>query len=330
MAPQVLLAARLAATPPEFALAAVEGPLPQWQARLRERLWVLLGGRPPQEPPDLRVGPPEMRDGYALRRVTFRAAAEGGRGAAWLLTPDAGRRRPGGVLALHGHGPGKDGPAGEGSGGGGPAGDGAFGAAMARRGYIVLIPDAFGFGERADPSGRACGIVGLTSLLSGVPVAAQRLRDDAAALSLLRALSGSPRLGVVGHSEGGRRALLLAALDERVSAAVVSGYFTRVRDEISAWDRLAGWDICNALPGLVAVADLPEIAALCVPRALCIDYGRADPLYTPEAVEAGASQVADLYAREGCADRFLAHGTDGPHRFGGAAVLDWLDARLPG
>jgi dienelactone hydrolase len=327
LSPRAAVRAWMEAHPAEFALDRVEGDFGDWQRRLRARLWELLGGPGEAVKPDLRVDGGDRQEGFSRRRVTFAVeAGTGARTAAWLLTPEPGRRRPGGILALHGHGRGKDDPLAASADGAGS--HGGYAAEMARRGYLVLVPDARGFGERADPLGRGCHVLGLSSLLIGRPIAGQRLRDDIAALSLLRALCGSPRLGAVGLSEGGRRTLLLAALDERVTAAAVSGYFTRLRGEIAAWERLAGWDICNAIPGLAAAADLPEIAALVLPRALCIDWGRADGLYTPAAVEAAAAAVEAAYAGQGLADRFRLHAFDGGHRFGGAPVLDWLEAQL--
>ncbi len=310
------------AHPPEFRLSDTGPSMADWQHRLRERLWPLIGGRidPGRDlpKPELDLGLPEVADGHTRRRITY-ATEPGIRAAAWLLTPSPDRRRPGAVLALHGHGPaGKDGPAAE---------DG-FATDLARRGFLVLVPEARGFGERSDPSGAGCHITGVASLLLGRPIAAQRLWEDVAALTLLRALAGTHKLAAVGHSEGGRRALMLGALDERVAVTVVSGYFTSIRQEIALWQRLRGWDICNATPGLAAVADLPEVAALCLPRALCVDWGRADQLYTPEAVEQAVGQVSALYRREGLDGRLLTHGHDGGHHFGGAPVLDWVHQQL--
>jgi dienelactone hydrolase len=330
LSPRTALLHWMAAHPPEFDVQALDRdgePPTAWQERLRTRLWELLGGRSEPPRPELEVDA-EVRqeDGFSVRRLTY-AVEPGVRAAAWLLTPDPGRRRPGGVLALHGHGRGKDDALGPGPDGSGRE-YGGFAAEFARRGLLVLCPDARGFGERADPAGTGCHVLGLASLLLGRSLVAQRLHDDLVALGLLRALSGSTRLAAVGLSEGGKRALWLGAMDERVTVTVVSGYFTRVRREIEAWDRLRGWDICNAVPGLLAVADLPELAALCAPRALCLDWGRADGLYTPDAVEEAAAAVAAAYERLGAAERFRFHVHEGGHRFGGEPVLDWVVAQL--
>ena len=319
LSPQAALQLWVETHPPEFRLADGFGGAADWQPKLRERLWQLLGGRvdPARDlpKPELQLGTARSEDGYSARRLTYVVEA-GVRAIALLLTPEPARRRPGGVLALHGHGPGKD------------LAVSAFGADLARRGFLVLVPEALGFGERADRTGSGCHTLGLASMLLGRPIAAQRLRDDVAALTLLRALAGTHRLAVVGHSEGGRRALLLGALDERASAIAISGYFTAIREEIVRWERLRGWDLCNALPGLLAVADLPELAALCLPRSLCIDWGRHDTLYTPDAVEQATTAVAAFYAGEGLGERCCVHGHDGGHQFGGGAVLDWLEREL--
>ncbi|NBX47134.1 MAG: hypothetical protein EBT22_08085 [Chloroflexi bacterium] len=162
-----------------------------------------------------------------------------------------------------------------------------FGARFARRGYVVITPDALGFGERvADRGAQHHQAMGRVVEYLGYTHTGLRLLDDIRALSILSAWPGvdASRIGVVGLSEGGKRTMFLSAFDERVRTAVVSGYFTTIRQEVEVWNRLGGWDLCNTLPGLLRVADLPEIVALIAPRPLLIQNGRGDPLYTLEAV----------------------------------------------
>jgi dienelactone hydrolase len=153
-----------------------------------------------------------------------------------------------------------------------------------------------------------------------------RLLDDIRAISVLASFPGvdASRLGAVGLSEGGKRTLFLAAFDQRVRTAVVSGYFTTIRDEVAVWDRLGGWDLCNALPGLLHVADLPDIAALIAPRPLLIQNGRDDRLYDLDAVQAGFARLSKAYAgiqarRAVALDLF-----DGGHRFVHDGPESWL------
>jgi|ECHnycMinimDraft_1075156.scaffolds.fasta_scaffold00169_16 hypothetical protein len=82
----------------------------------------------------------------------------------------------------------------------------------------------------------------------------------------------------MGFSEGGRRAAYLAAMDDRVRATVVSGYFSSLPTVIASWENLSKWDICNYVPGLLRYADLIDILALISPRPLLIQIGTQDPL----------------------------------------------------
>src|SRR5260370_40890818 len=107
-------------------------------------------------------------------------------------------------------------------------------------GFVVLAPDARGFGERTEGSEQGCYIPGVVSLLLGLPIPGQRLRDDLAALDYLCALPGvdAGRVGCVGLSEGGKRTLYLAALHDRVRPAGISGYFRTLPGPIRARKRL--------------------------------------------------------------------------------------------
>jgi dienelactone hydrolase len=191
----------------------------------------------------------------------------------------------------------------------------------------VLAPDARGFGERAASD---CYAPGLISLYTGRPIPGQRLWDDMCSLDVLAALPyvDTDRLGCGGLSEGGKRTLFLAALDERVRVAVISGYFTRLRTEIAVWDRLTGWDICNAVPGLLAWADLPDIAALIAPRDLVIENGRQDPLYTLDGVVAGFRQSAATWNLLGVPERIELDLFDGVHEWSGRRSYAHIDRVL--
>ena len=309
--------------------------LPAWRKDLRARLWDVLGGPGQSVEPTPRVVVRVEEDGY-VRSLLHYQTEPGVTTSAWLLVPDgatAAGPRPG-FLALHGHGRGKDDLLGL-----VPDADPDavafirrlhydYAAQLVRRGYVVLVPDARGFGERAGPDG--CHVPGLVSLYQGRSVAGQRLWDDLASLDLLASLPevDSARLGCGGLSEGGRRTMFLAALDERVQVAVVSGYFTSLQVEIDRWDRLAGWDICNAVPGLLRWADLPDVAALIAPRHLVIENGRDDPLYSLEGVVTGYERAAATWQALGAADHVELDLFDGAHEWSGRRSYDHIDRVL--
>jgi dienelactone hydrolase len=201
---------------------------------------------------------------------------------------------------------------------------------FARRGYVVLAPEARGFGERRTGSEAGCHIPGVLSIYLGVTIVGQRTWDDMRAIDYLASLPyvDGNRIGTLGLSEGGKRTLYLSALDDRVKVAVVSGYFTTLRKEIEIWDKFQGWDICNYIPGLLQYGDLPDVASLIAPRPLLIENGRDDPLYSLEAVEIGYRIVATAYKDLGFGDRFDFDLFDGPHIFSGKKSFDWVDRWL--
>src|SRR3954447_2223025 len=101
---------------------------------------------------------------------------------AYLLVPHD-RTAPGpAVLAIHGHGPGKDAVC-------GIAGDDeAYAHALASQGYVVLAPDLRCFGERADwmPEGKyQCDWNLVRATLAGEQPLAQNLWDMQRALDVL-------------------------------------------------------------------------------------------------------------------------------------------------
>ena len=71
-------------------------------------------------------------------------------------------------------------------------------------------------------------------------------------------------------------ALFLAALDERVAAAVVSGYF-------SSWVEAhkMPWNMCGSqvLPGMLGQLEHVDLGALVSPRPLLIESGTGDDLF---------------------------------------------------
>ena len=87
------------------------------------------------------------------------------------------------------------------------------------------------------------------------------------------------RLAVLGISGGGLAALFTAAWDTRVRACLVSAYFNTFRASILSIDHC----VDNYVPGLLRLAEMPDLAALVAPRALFAESGRDDPIF-PAAV----------------------------------------------
>ncbi len=227
----------------QLQLAAVEqsDPLPEsthalgpWRGRVRDRLRSLLGPTPVPVPLDAEVLGSE--DCRSYRRDTIVFDVESTMSVpAYLLVPHARQVSGPAVLAVHGHGPGKDEVCAVET----PEVQEAFAEhrgdyahALAERGYVVLAPDLRCFGERADwqPENKYhCDLNLVHAVMAGVNPLAQNLWDLQRGLDLLaeHPLVDGSRIGAVGFSYGATMTLFLAALDERVRACPWSAATSR-------------------------------------------------------------------------------------------------------
>jgi dienelactone hydrolase len=191
---------------------------------------------------------------------------------------------------------------------------------LARRGHVVLVHDAFSWGSRrfdlSRPTPRLAALARAQDALWAqqgvVPTAAERfdhlsglhedtlakaagalgqtfagavLADDLVALDVLAAADGvdPERLGTFGFSGGGGRSLLLAALDHRVRAAVVTCMMATFASLVPAGLDTHSWLL--HVPGLWSLADWPDLTALGRARFL-VQYRTGDELFPPAGMTA--------------------------------------------
>jgi dienelactone hydrolase len=128
------------------------------------------------------------------------------------------------------------------------------------------------------------------------------------------------RLGTMGISGGGVLGLLHAALDERVRAAVVSGYLCDWRDSLFAVRHCP----CNIVPGLGRFGTVSDIAGLVAPRPLLIEAGDRDPLFPIAGVRRAVARASTIFARSGAAGALTLAEFRGPHRIDGAQAYPFL------
>jgi dienelactone hydrolase len=297
-----------------------------WKGRCRVRLDELLGPDPVPVPLELEMLEDVAADGYRRQRVVFDSELTMSV-PAYLLVPD-GRGEPGpAVLAVHGHGPGKDRVCGL-----DPEArpSDAYGLELVRRGYVVLAPDLRCFGERADwnpPDHYGCDTNLVHATMAGVSPLTQNVWDMARALDVLQGhtLVDPARMGAVGFSYGATVVLFLAARDERVRAAVVSGYF-------SSWaeSHKMPWNMCGSqvLPGMLGRLEHLDVGALMAPRALLVESGRRDDLF-PVAVAVEEMDKLRLVYESLGAGQQLAHDVfDGGHEWHGTEAWPLLERWL--
>jgi dienelactone hydrolase len=101
----------------------------------------------------------------------------------------------------------------------------------------------------------------------------------------LSAATSSPRIAVAGYGEGGLVAFYSAAIDPRIDAALVSGYF-------GPREGLAEEPIYRNVWGLLHEFGDAEIASLVAPRALVVEYSPTPRIAGPPDARPGRSGAA--------------------------------------
>jgi dienelactone hydrolase len=257
----------------------------------------------------------------------------------YILTPKTGKRPLPVALALHGHGYGVKDILGMWETGAdrrtpdGPHQD--FGLALLRRGFAVVAPEISCFGERVtdftpikqrNPASyypaHTCEHTAHLALHLGGSTLGMRVRDGRRLLDFAaqRKDLDLSRLVAMGLSGGGMHALFSAALDRRIKACVIAGYFSTFADSVLT----IGHCPCNFVHGLGRFGEMADIAGLIAPRPLLVQGGTQDEIFPIEAVRKGVKQVRRVYAVFGAEGKVETDIFEGRHRINGRRVYDFL------
>ncbi|MFZ6031213.1 MAG: alpha/beta hydrolase family protein [Chloroflexota bacterium] len=305
-----------------------------WQTALHTELQRLMGldGRSVPPVSARRLGSLDCGD-YVEEKYAL-DAGEGVQIPVYMLTPK-GRKPPATVLVFHGHEPSVQYALGrypdEATGRHNLSIGNNYAQALARAGYRVAAVEQRGFGERVSddlrgPFPRSCRHLSLSYVLHGRTLLGERCWDGQRVIDYLLTQPDvdADRIAVTGHSGGGATALWLAAIEPRLCAAAVSGYFSSFRSSIA---REAHCE-CNYVPGILAVAEMSDLAMLIAPRAFCALNGEKDHLFPVQAARESFEIVQQAYARLGVSQSCHLAVHPGGHEYPQALSLQWLEKTM--
>ncbi len=238
----------------------------------------------------------------------------------------------------------------------------AWANALAKRGYVVLIADAFAFGSRRIRVEGLAEVVrrGLTEQNPESPEEIQKynawagehehilskslfsagtswpgvfVAEDQRALDYLctRPDVDPERVGCGGLSGGGLRTVYLTGADPRIRCSAAAGMMTTWRDFLLNKCHTHTWMVY--VPGLPVDLDYPEIISLGMPNPVMVLNNHEDQLFTVSEMERADAILKDVYRKAGAADRYQAKFYPGLHKFDRdmqADAFGWFDKWLKG
>ena len=309
----------------------------KWRRKLKTKVWDLLGG---MDDPKCDLKPQvierKQMDGYVRERVIYSSRPEM-LVPAWVLIPDHLEGRRPAVVCCSGHGHGKDDLVGlddQGRPRQEPSYQNDFALQMVKRGLVVIAPEQLGFGERRDPwdlekgPGCSCQQHSMAATLFGRTNSGMRVYDTLRAIDYLQSRPevDPKRIGCLGISGGGLVTLFSAAMDDRIQACLVSGYFNLFRACIIP----IGHCVDNYIPSILRYAEMSDVAALIAPRAFFSESGTKDTIFPIKATREAFPRLQRVYDLLGIPDKCGLHVFNDTHVFNGKKGIPflerWLDA----
>ncbi|HHU60903.1 MAG TPA: acetylxylan esterase [Natronincola sp.] len=212
-----------------------------------------------------------------------------------------------------------------------------FAVELCKRGFVVIAPEISCFGERQEdysnlkPDQTApstCHQAATWAIMLGKSILGLRIRDSMRLLDYVLTLPEimHDKIGVMGISGGGMLAMFHSALDFRIKAIVLSGYFGNFSDNILGLHHCT----CNFAPGILTVGDFQDLIGLLAPRPLLVEAGHEDPIFPIDSVRSAFLRTQEIYEVFGCDLKSTLHLDEfpGKHEISGRISYDFLIQHL--
>jgi len=231
---------------------------------------------------------------------------------------------------------------------------------MAKRGYVVLVSDAFTFASRrvmledvpeqmrnklSDPNsnnreaiaaynkwaGEHEHVMAKSLFSAGTTWPGVFFAEDKIALDILCARKDvdTNRIGCGGLSGGGLRTVFMGGLDPRIKCAVCVGFMTTWKDLVLHKSFTHTWMVY--VPLLPNELEFPEILGLRAPLATLVLNDAQDELYSYSEMKEAEKILSEVYSKAGAADHFACSYYPGPHKFDSKMQTEafaWFDRWL--
>jgi dienelactone hydrolase len=216
-----------------------------------------------------------------------------------------------------------------------------YASALAEEGYVVIVIDAVGFGERGPltetwlkiiPSdfgnakkgtedyirqydkfwGERMAWLHDAVLYAGYTFLGLMVWDDIRTVDFLCTLPevDKNRIGCIGLSMGGYRSVWLGAVDERIKCCCTIGWMAKM-DDLAPFRCPSAW----LVPGLYNRLPYPDLASLVAPRNLFVQYCENDQLFDLSTMVDACRTIQKVYKKAGCTENFESKGYPVGHMF---------------
>lgn len=205
-----------------------------------------------------------------------------------------------------------------------------FACELARRGFLVAAPELAAFGEHSPyydggslkDQWPGCYRVAMNAIMYGGSVHGLRVWENMRLLDYLETLkeADTSRIGAYGISGGGTSTFFTTAMEKRIKACVVSGYFCQLEGSILASDHC----VCNFVPGMMKLGQLSDLAGLIAPRPCLVEHGKQDKSFPIKSVKKTVTQARKAWKAFDVEQLLQTDFFTGTHRINGAKSYDFL------
>ena len=313
----------------------------RWQKKTRRALNELVGFQnTPKVHPQPRLLEKVDKGDYTRQKILIRTTADTTMPVYILLPKELPRPLPV-VVALHGHGYGAKSIVGirkDGTERDEPEGyQKDFAIALCRRGFAVAAPEISCFGERktdfsyldkelGQGAPKTCTHTATLASHLGGSAIGLRVLDTKRLIDYLQTRKDidTSRLGMMGISGGGMLTFFTTALDKRVNACVISGYFCTFCDSVLAMSHCQ----CNYIPGLSQFGEMSDIVGLIAPRPMLVEAGSLDPIFPIKSVKQSVLRAKKVYKVFRAESQVQTDYFEGKHQISGKRAYDFLMEKL--